>query len=444
MIARKNLNFPGKHPIYGLMLVSLYKYLMKSATPVLRAYLQRRLRRGKEDPARFNERLGCPERAREDRPLVWFHAASVGESQSLLVLIQRMLGDYPEIRVMVTTGTVTSARLMAERLPPRAFHQFLPVDHPDWTENFLDYWRPGLVIWSESEFWPNMLLGIQKRGIPAILLNARMSQASFRRWLLLKGVIGAVLKTFQLCLGQNQAEVDRLLQLGAVKAKVSGNLKYAAAPLPCDADRLAALRQSIHARPCLLWAVTHPGEEEIACRVHKELRVAAPGLLSLIVPRHPQRGAEISALAVKSGLKAGLRSQGALPGAADDIYIADTLGEMGLFYRLSSLCIIGGSFVPHGGHNPIEPAQLGCQIFYGPHMFNFISICDDFESRGAAQRVADEHQLMPLLALALKNPEHFAPMAAAARDWALCQAHVVDEISAEIAPFMGKMKAVAA
>jgi 3-deoxy-D-manno-octulosonic-acid transferase len=426
------------------MLDSLYKYLMKSATPVLRAYLQRRMRLGKEDPVRFNERIGCPTRVREDKPLVWFHAASVGESQSLLVLIQRMLGDYPDIRVMVTTGTVTSARLMAERLPPRAFHQFLPVDHPDWTENFLDYWRPDLVIWSESEFWPNILLGIRRRGIPAILLNARMSGASFRRWRLLRGIIGAVLKTFQLCLGQNQAEVDRLLRLGAVKAKVSGNLKYAAAPLPCDPERLSVLRQSIGARPYLLWAVTHPGEEEIACRIHKELLAEAPGLLSIIVPRHPQRGAEISALAVRAGLRAGLRSQGVLPAASDDIYVADTLGEMGLFYRLSSLCIMGGSFVPHGGHNPIEPAQLGCQIFYGPHMFNFISICDDFESRGAAQRVADEHQLKPLLAQALKNPQLFAPMAAAAGDWALRQAHVVDEISAEIAPFMLKMKMVPA
>jgi 3-deoxy-D-manno-octulosonic-acid transferase len=426
------------------MWISLYKNLMQHTTPVLEAYLRRRLRRGKEDPARFNERCGRPLKKRGDKALVWFHAASVGESQSLLVLIRRLLDAYPQIQVMVTTGTVTSARLMAERLPPRAFHQYLPADHPGWTENFLTHWHPDLVIWSESEFWPNMLLGISKRNIPAILLNARMSETSFRQWSLAKGFIGIILKTFQLCLGQNQAEVDRLLKLGAPRAKISGNLKYAAAPLPCDPDALAVLQKAIGPRPHLLWAVTHPGEEEIACRIHKELQRAVAGLLTIIVPRHPRRGAEISALAGKAGLKTSLRSQKELPAAGDDIYIADTLGETGLFYRLAPLCILGGSFVPHGGHNPIEPAQLGCQIFYGPHMFNFVSICDDFESRGAALRVADEEALQQKLAAALQNPQHFSAMAEAAKNWVQQQSHIVDEIAAEIAPFLDKIKAVAA
>jgi len=426
------------------MWISVYRALLRHSTPLLEAYLRRRMGRGKEDQARFHERRGRPSRARENKPLVWFHAASVGESQSLLVLIRRLLADDPDIQVMVTTGTVTSARLLAERLPPRAFHQYMPVDHPEWTESFLKHWRPGLAIWAESEFWPNMLTGIRKHGIPAVLLNARMSETTFRRWHVAKGMIRAMLGSFQLCLGQNQAEVDRLLKLGAVAAKVSGNLKYAAAPLLCDPDKLAALQGAIAGRPHLLWAATHPGEEAIACRIHKGLQDLIPRLLTVIVPRHPERGGEIAGLADGAGLKNSLRSRGALPGSGDALYIADTLGETGLFYRLSPVCIMGGSFVPVGGHNPIEPAQLGCQIFYGPHMFNFISICDDFESRGAARRVADERLLREKLALALQDPRHFSAMAEASREWTQQQAHVADEIFLELTPFLRKMKAVAA
>jgi 3-deoxy-D-manno-octulosonic-acid transferase len=226
------------------MLISLYKNLMQSAAPLLEAYLQRRMRRGKEDPVRFDERRGKPSRARGDKPLVWFHAASVGEAQSLLALIRRLMADAADVQVMVTTGTVTSARLMAERLPAPAFHQYMPVDHPAWTENFLDHWQPSLVIWSESEFWPNMLAGIRQRNIPAILLNARMSEKTFRRWQFARGAIGAMLGTFSLCLGQNQAEVDRLLKLGSASAKVSGNLKYAALPLMRRYASRASVRQS--------------------------------------------------------------------------------------------------------------------------------------------------------------------------------------------------------
>lgn len=426
------------------MLISIYSALMRHSTPLLEVYLRRRMKRGKEDAARFQERRGKPSRVRGDKPLVWLHAASVGEAQSLLVLIGRLLKDYPQIQVMVTTGTVTSAKLMADRLPSGAFHQYMPVDHPDWVESFLDHWHPQLVIWSESELWPNMLMGIQKRAIPALLLNARMSEGSFRRWKLAKGSIQALLKTFQLCLGQNQAEVDRLLKLGAPVAKVSGNLKYTAAPLPYDAGSLAALQKSIGDRPHFLWAVTHPGEEEVACRIHRELSSRFPHLLTIIAPRHPQRGADIAALAAVAGLKAKRRSLGERPTGEDALYIADTLGEMGLFYRLSYLCIMGGSFVPVGGHNPIEPAQLGCQVFYGPHMFNFISICDDFESRGAALRMADENILKENLLLALKNPQHFSAMAAAAKNWTEQQSHIVDEISACLAPFVNRLKGAAA
>ena len=421
--------------------MTLYKGLTKASTPLLEVYLRDRLKRGKEDPARTGERRGRPTKTREEKPLVWLHAASVGEAQSLLALIQKLLADYPTIRVMVTTGTVTSAKLMAERLPARSFHQYMPVDQPDWVESFLNHWHPDFVIWSESEFWPNMLSAIHKRKIPAVLLNARMSEKSFRSWKLAPGLIREILSVFSLCLGQNQAEVDRLLTLGATEARVSGNLKYAAAPLPRDAAKLDILKSAIGTRPHLLWASTHPGEEEIACQLHQTLKKVAPQLLTIIVPRHPARGASIAAIADKAGLKSGLRAQGQLPRKEDDIYIADTLGELGLFYRLSPLCIMGGSFVPVGGHNPIEPGQLGCQIFYGPHMFNFVSICSDFESRHAARPVTGVAMLEKDLTLALHEPDYFAKRGDAAKNWTEQQAHIVDEISATLAPFMKRIAA---
>jgi 3-deoxy-D-manno-octulosonic-acid transferase len=417
------------------MLMTLYTGLTKHATPLLEVYLQRRLKRGKEDPARTSERRGRTAKARENKPLVWFHAASVGESQALLALIKQLLADYPAIQVMVTTGTVTSAKLMAERLPAGAFHQYMPVDQPDWTESFLTHWHPDFVVWSESEFWPNMLAGIRQRNIPAVLLNARMSEKSFQRWQMARGMIGEMLKAFRLCLGQSAAEASRLQQLGAIDARASSNLKYASAPLPYDPAKLEELKTAIGARPLVLWAQTHPGEEEIACRIHRNLQLVKQDLLTIIVPRHPERGAAIGEMTEKSGLKASRRSLKQMPQTGDDIYIADTMGELGVFYRLCRLCVVAGSFT-WGGHNPIEPGQLGCEIFYGPHMFNFATIAADFESRGAALRMNDEAMLGKNLALALQDPAHFAAMGQAAKAWTAQHENAVKEISALLAPFL--------
>jgi 3-deoxy-D-manno-octulosonic-acid transferase len=427
------------------MLMQLYQGLTKNATPLLEIYLKRRLKRGKEDPARTAERRGRASKLREDKPLVWFHAASVGESQALLILIRQMLADYPGIQVMVTTGTVTSAKLMADRLPEkefpgRAFHQYMPVDQPDWTESFLNYWHPDFIVWSESEFWPNMLAGIRKRKIPAVLLNARMSEKSFQRWQMARGMISELLQAFRLCLGQSAAEASRLRQLGASETRVSSNLKYASAPLPYDAARLEELKAAVGSRPLVLWAQTHPGEEEIACRVHRQLQRVKPDLLTIIVPRHPDRGAAISEMIARTGVKTSRRSLPQLPQKDDQVYIADTMGELGLFYRLCRLCVVAGSFT-WGGHNPIEPGQLGCEIFYGPHMFNFETIAADFESRGAAVRAADEVELEKNLAQALQDPAHFSALGQAAKAWTAQHADAAQEISAVLAPFMKEIVA---
>jgi len=420
------------------MLQTVYKLMMQASTPLLEAYLQKRARRGKEDVARAHERRGRPMRPRGTAPLVWFHAASVGESLALLSIITRLLQDNPGIEVMVTTGTVTSAELMAQRLPAGAFHQYMPVDHPTWVSGFLDHWHPDFIVWSESEFWPNMLAEISRRRIPAVLLNARMSEESFRRWQWARGMIGGMLGAFDLCLAQNKAEAARLLALGARDVRVSANMKYAAAPLPCDAANLEKERAALAGKNIVLFASTHPGEEEVAFGAHQRLKANVPNLLTVIVPRHPQRGAEILALAAAQNVKAGLRSQNAAP---DNVYIADTLGELGLFFRLCRTVVMGGSFADIGGHNPIEPAQLACVIFYGPRMYNFVTINEDFKTAEAAIQVADEAALAVSLERALLHPAEFNRYAAAAAALTAEKANVVDDIAAALQPFINRLRA---
>ncbi|HYD19714.1 MAG TPA: 3-deoxy-D-manno-octulosonic acid transferase [Patescibacteria group bacterium] len=418
--------------------MTAYKTMMRAATPLLERYLRRRAARGKEDPARAGERRGAAQLPRKPGALAWFHAASVGESLALLSIISSVLADRPGLQVLVTTGTVTSAKLMAERLPIGAFHQYIPVDQPDWVARFLDHWRPNLVVWSESEFWPNMLAGIKARGIPAVLLNARMSARSFRRWKWARGAISEVLSAFSLCLAQNDAEAQRLRVLGARDVRVSANVKYAAQPLPVDPGALAQAQAEAGARKTLLWASTHPGEEEIALETHAALQAGFPDLLTIIVPRHAARGPEVLALAQARGLTVGLRSRGE---AMRQVYIADTMGELGLFYRLCRNAVIGGSFADIGGHNPIEAGQLGCVIFYGPVMYNFITINDDFLAAGAAVQVADKQALAEKLRDALQSPAQYESYAAAAQALTADKARAARELASLLDPWLDKIAA---
>lgn len=417
------------------MLLGLYRLVMQASTPLLNAYLQKRLRAGKEDPARAHERRGRPAVPRPQGALVWFHAASVGESLSLLALVARVRRDYPAVAVMVTTGTVTSAALMATRLPEGAFHQYIPVDHPRWVAGFLDHWRPDAVFWAESELWPNMLMTLRDRGVPAVLLNARMSESSFRRWRLARGTIARVLSAFRLCLAQNAAEAARLGALGAADTRVSANLKYAAAPLPFDEKILADLQVRAGSRPLVLWASTHAGEEARAFALHKELCKAQPDVLSVIVPRHPARAEEIEREAVAAGLALRRRSRGDdLP--QEGVYLADTMGELGLFYRLCPLVVMGGTFADIGGHNPIEPAQCGCTIFWGPVGYNFLTVLEDFRAAGAIVEVADEAALAAQLAAALQNPAAWRTYGENAARLTAEKSGVLDSIMADIAPVL--------
>ncbi|CAA7618000.1 3-deoxy-D-manno-octulosonic-acid transferase (KDO transferase) [Magnetospirillum sp. LM-5] len=420
------------------MIHALYRALSIAGGPLIDVFLKRRMLRGKEDPARAGERRGLASLDRPDGPLVWLHAASVGESLSLLPLIERLV-DGGRLRVLVTTGTVTSARLMAERLPAGAVHQFVPVDRPAWVRRFLDHWRPGLVLWAESDFWPNLLAEIGKRHVPLILVQGRMSARSFAGWSRAPGFIARVLADFTLCLGQTPADVQRLVQLGARDARCLGNLKLAVPPLPYEPAELAALKAQIGDRPVWLASSTHPGEEAVAARVHRTLAERLPGLLTIIVPRHPERGPEVLGEVKALGLQASLRSAGEAPDRA--ILVADTMGELGLFYRLAPVVFMGKSLTVEGGQNPFEPARLGAAVLFGPRMSNFPDMAPAMLAADAACQVADQDQLAEAVGRLLADPAAARAMGARALAWAEAEAGSLDQVMGALAPFIAAVEA---
>ncbi|MFZ2005743.1 MAG: glycosyltransferase N-terminal domain-containing protein, partial [Stellaceae bacterium] len=345
-----------------MILPVLYRGLTAAATPLVIAYLNARRRRGKEDGERFAERLGRPGRERPDAPLVWMHAASIGEATSVLALIERMLEERAGLEILLTTGTVTAARLLEPRLPRGARHQFVPADLPGAVARFLDYWHPDLAVWVESELWPNLVLMTHERRIPMLLLNARLSARSHANWSRWSGLARPMLGSFALCLAQDEAQGARFRALGAPDVASVGDLKSAAKTLPADADKLAALRREIGDRPRWLAASTHAGEEEIAMAVHRRLAGAHPGLLTIIAPRHPVRGDELVALAATRNLAVARRSLSEPIAPDTDIYLTDTFGELGVFYSLAGIAFVGGSLIDKGGHNPFEAARLDCAV----------------------------------------------------------------------------------
>lgn len=434
------------------LMPALYRVATGVGAPVIDVYLRYRLAVGREDPARFPERLGKASRARPKGFLVWFHAASVGESVSILSLIDAIRARYPQHTILVTSGTVTSARLLTSRLPPNVLHQFVPVDRAVYVNSFLDHWKPDLALWVESELWPNMLAGIKARSIPAVLLNARMSERSFRAWHFFKAFARTLLETFPLILAQSAQDAEKFARLAAPSVRVTGNLKYASAPPPCDAIELAKLRESVGARHAWLMASTHPGEEEIALAVHHALEADFPDLLTIIAPRHPARGAEIVAMLEKewparassSSFKAVARRADNDPlTAATKIYVADTMGELGIFFRLCSITCVAGSFT-WGGHNPIEPAQTGSAIVFGPLMTNFLDIAQDFvQSQGAIQ-VRDADGLAQALAHLFRDAPARAALIESARGVAAAQESVLSETLSLLEPFLSRQPREAA
>ena len=384
------------------MTLRVYRKLSSAMVPLAPALIKRRLKLGKEDPARVGERRGMSADVRPHGPLVWIHGASVGEVLAAAALIEKLRAL--NLRILLTSGTVTSAAIVAKRFPPDVIHQYVPYDSPRYVTRFLDHWRPSLALFIESDLWPNLILSSAARRLPMVLINGRMSHRSFPRWRRVSNTISALLGRFEVCLAQSELDAERFSALGSRNVVTTGNLKLDVAAPPADAAKLERLMSVTRGRPIVVAASTHPGEEEMLLEAHQTLAGFFPSLLTVIVPRHPDRGEAVGRLVAASGLHAALRSREQLPIAATDIYVADTMGELGLFYRLAPIVFMGGSLVEHGGQNPIEAVKLGASIVHGSHVFNFTDVYDALDRAGGARRADTQEALVKQLGQLLADP----------------------------------------
>jgi 3-deoxy-D-manno-octulosonic-acid transferase len=402
-----------------------YRAAARFMRPVANYALQQRLKKGKEDPARLNERRGVASHPRPEGKLIWLHGASVGESLSILPLVDALAHHHPEVSFLVTTGTVTSATLMAERLPARAVHQYIPIDQPHFVRSFLHHWKPDAVIFIESELWPVILEEIGKRDIPVALINGRMSPKSFSNWKGRRKAAAELLATFDVMVGQNEENAGRFATLSGREVGTLGNLKLAADPLPVNPEKLSAIRDQIGERPRWLAASTHDGEEAVVLAAHNKVLANGPNTILFLAPRHPNRGEAIAELCRSEGLSVARRSKGDPIDPDTQVYIADTLGELGLFYSLSEISFVGGSLLKIGGHNPLEPARLGCAILHGPEIFNFADTYDAMRRNGSAALVRNERDMAAAVGRLLSDHKTRNSLAAQARSWAEANAQTV-------------------
>ncbi|MEM6889826.1 MAG: 3-deoxy-D-manno-octulosonic acid transferase [Pseudomonadota bacterium] len=369
------------------LLYRAYVALTFLALPVAALLVTRKLRRALvPKPRPFEIRGYATEERASDGSLIWFHAASVGESLSVLSLIGRMGDMLPHAHFLITSGTATSAELVARRMPDRCTHQFAPLDAPTPLRRFLDHWRPTAAIFVESELWPQMLRRTHARGARLALVNARLSERSREGWKKYPETAAYVLSVFDLILSQNDAMAQAMVEMHAPPERVARgfNLKALSDPLPKDPATMAQVRTALRGRPVWVAASTHAGEEKDILAAHARLFEANSDLLLILVPRHPDRSAEVARLIARTGLNLATRSKDELPADDTSVYLADTLGELGSWYALTDIVFLGGSMQPVGGHNPFEVAQADAAVLSGPHVHNF---SETFEMLSAHQAV---------------------------------------------------------
>ena len=420
------------------MLLKVYRGLSFVSGPLIRIFFERRKRHGKEDPNRIYERYGNASKCRPKGPLVWFHAASVGEINSVISLINLLKQKNSGVVFLVTTWTVTSAALIAKRIPEGIIHQFVPIDRPTWIRRFLNYWQPDLAFWVESEIWPNLITEIHNRKIPIVLLNGRISFRSFQSWRHLPTTIQRILHCFTLCFAQSDLDAERLKALGAGDIRVSGNLKYAADPLPADDKALTDLWTAIGKRPIWICVSTHEGEEQAVVDAHRVITKTHPELLTMIIPRHPIRANKIAKDLSKQGFIISLRSSKDKINNSTEIYIADTVGELGLFYRLAPIAFIGGTLIPHGGQNLLEAAKLDCAIVHGPSMTNFASITEEMTAAQGSITIKSKTELPAAIISLLVDDSRRKNQIVAARRVVDAKEKILEAVAKELDPVLNR------
>lgn len=388
-----------------------YRWAGSALYPFIGTYVAYRASRGKEEHSRRRERYGRSSIERPDGPLVWVHAASVGETGAVCALIQRMRSCG--VSVILTTGTVTSANFAVERLGRDLLHQYVPLDMKPAVSRFLHYWRPDLAIFAESEIWPMTILELRARRIPQILINGRMSDRSFNRWQNRLALAESLFENFAHVAAQTEEDAERFRQLGARPVTVTGNLKVDVDQLPVDETELAALSEALGDRPRWAAISTHEGEELVAARVHKALMKYRTRLLTIVVPRHPDRAPALRKMFEERGLTVAQRSAGETIDDRTDIYLGDTIGEMGIYLRLTDIAFVGRSMTAEGGQNPLEPAMLGTAVLSGPNVSNFTEIYDRLTNARGARIVDDETMLAKAVHHLLSQPQACDAMARA-------------------------------
>lgn len=381
---------------------------------------------------RYRERMGHATQPRPDGPLIWFHAASVGESLSVLRLIGHMAQAHDDWHFLITSGTATSGKMLADRLPPRCTHQFAPLDSGRAVARFLAHWRPDLAVFVESEFWPQMLAKTHASGARMALLNARISDRSARNWKRFATTARHLLGVFSLIHCQDKRTERHLRALGLDHAQVGQNLKSLSGPLPVDSAKLQAMQTATGARPVWVASSTHPGEDDIMLAAHHRLLADHPDLLLILVPRHIERAGQIKTLIAQNGLSHAQRSAGGMPGPGDQVYLADTLGETGLWYALSPITCLCGSFVPVGGHNPYEPAHAGSALVHGPLYANFADTYAELAAGHTSTEVQDADELADAVNHWLDNPPALQDARDRAARFAAAQEDALDALALDL------------
>lgn len=390
----------------------VYRVAGVAVRPLVPLILAFRAARGKEDRGRAGERYGRSGLKRPEGRVIWVHAASVGETNAVMPLVQRLSGAG--FRVLFTSTTVTAANIAAQRLPPTAIHQFGPLDIAPYVDRFLNHWKPEFVIFVESELWPTIITRLEENVVPLIVVNARLSERSFRGWHRVQAIARYLFRRIGLVLAQSEEDGARFRSLGAGKVLVTGNLKFDSPPLAADPDEFDRLQSAIAQRPVWVAASTHDGEEAMVADAHRLIRERVPGVLTVLVPRHPERGGAVREVLAARRLSVAQRSRGEPLLREIDVYLADTLGELGLFYRAAPVAFLGGSLVPKGGQNPIEPAKLVTAVLHGPHVFNFTDIFAVLDKAAPAPAISDAGSLAGAVVSLLASPRIAADLAAAA------------------------------
>ncbi|MBR5598863.1 MAG: 3-deoxy-D-manno-octulosonic acid transferase [Alphaproteobacteria bacterium] len=411
------------------MFIEIYKVLMTLSFPILKhTIIKKRQHQNKEHPTRFNERIGQYNFPRPEGKLYWLHGASVGEAVSMLPLIDKLLKEDETLNIMVTTGTLTSAEIMKKRLPQRAFHQFIPFDTPKFAKNLISHFKPNAVLWFESELWPSLLSEIKKSQTPLILVNGRISDSSFKTWKCLKPIAKELLSCFNLCLGQSELDKERLSILGAQKTDCVGNIKFSALTLPVPEHQLQDLKKSVGNRPILFLSSTHHNEEEQFSQYVHKLKKSIPDILIISAPRHPNRGQEIKDTFIAQNLQTSLRSKLEPLTDQTDVYVADTIGEMGLWYNLADISFIGGSLIPHGGQNFTEPSRAQNAVIVGPHMHNFKEMMEKAQKADALYQAKNVEDAIEQIITLFNNQVYLQDCQEKAYNWAMSEAKVLDNI----------------